>query len=128
MVATLGRSPGLTLTLKRLVELLEGEEEDDYGVIKPTDYAFKTAMNLILEANALLTDFPQASVSTDHEGSVRLAWSKLVPECEVCLFCPARAEAPIDIYHVFENGEGVEDVMNVTALVKWLEHFNRGTI
>jgi hypothetical protein len=126
MVATLGRSPGLTLTLKRLVELLEGEDEDDYGVLKPTDYAFKTVMNLILEANSLLTsDFPKASVSTDHQGGIRLTWTKLEGECEVCLFCPFNSSAPMDVYHVFGDEEGVEDVASGATLVQWLERFNQ---
>ncbi len=126
MVTTLGRSPGLTLTLRRLIELLEGEDEDEYGILKPTDYAFKAVVNLILEANSLVsTDFPKASVSTDHQGGIRLAWTSLDHEREVCLFCPSNSSAPMDVYHVSENEEGVEDVTSVATLVKWLEWFSQ---
>ena len=36
---------GITITLKRLVELLETEDEDAYGILTPSDYAFKTIIN-----------------------------------------------------------------------------------
>jgi hypothetical protein len=122
MVATIGRSPGLTLTLKRLVALLDGEDEDDYGILKPTDYAFKTVMNLLIEANSLISaDFPKASASTDHQGGIRLTWTSSDTESEVCLFCPASAETPSDVYYALNTEEGVEDVHSATTLVKWLE-------
>jgi hypothetical protein len=122
MVTTLGRSPGLTLTLKRLVALLEGEEEDEYGILKPTDHAFKTAMNLLLESNSLISnDFPKASASTDHQGGIRLAWTSSDAESEICLFCPASADATVDVYYALNTEEGVEDVDSAKTLVKWLE-------
>jgi hypothetical protein len=34
-----------TQTLKSLLELLDLEEEDEYGTLKPTDYAFKTTID-----------------------------------------------------------------------------------
>jgi hypothetical protein len=126
MVATLGRSPGLTTTLKRLVELLEGEDEDDYGVLKPTDYAFKSIMSLILEANSmLLGEFPKASASTDDQGGIRLAWTASDPDREVCLFCPHTAGQSMDIYHASGTMEGVEDVDSVMTLIRWLDWFNQ---
>jgi hypothetical protein len=126
MVATVGRSPGLTITLKRLLELLECDDEDDYGVLKPTDYAFKSIMSLVLEANSLLTtEFPKASASTDERGGIRLAWTGLDPAREVCLFCPHDATEPMDIYHASETDEGVEDVASVMTLIRWLDWFNQ---
>ncbi|NJK53852.1 MAG: hypothetical protein HC936_15545 [Leptolyngbyaceae cyanobacterium SU_3_3] len=125
MVVAVGRSPGLTLTLKCLVELLEADDEDEYGILKPTDYAFKTVMNLILEANSLLlTDFPKASASTDHQGGIRLAWTGSSSDDELCLFCPAVATAPVDIYYLLNGEEGIEDVISPVTLVKWLNRFH----
>ncbi len=126
MVTLLKQSPGLTISLKRLVELLESEDEDEYGLLKPSDYAFKTVMNLVLEANSLMTsNFPKASASTDHQGGIRLAWTTLESDREVCLFCPHTPEYPVDIYHVLGDEEDVENVTSASTLVKWLEWFNK---
>jgi hypothetical protein len=126
MVATIGRSPGLTMTLKRLVALLDGEDEDEYGILKPTDYAFKTVMNLLIEANSLISiDFPKASASTDHQGGIRLAWTSSDSEQEVCLFCPFGSATPIDIYYALETEEGVENSVSAATLVKWLERIDQ---
>ena len=65
---------GFSITLKRLGELYEGEDdEDEYGVLKPSDWAFKTALNLVVEAHSMMgSSFPKASACTDHQGGVSL--------------------------------------------------------
>jgi len=82
-----------TITLKRIVELLESEEKDDYGILKPSEYAFKTAMNLVVETYEMMgSSFPKASASTDHEGGIILAWKNRELERQVRLFCPFSPE------------------------------------
>jgi hypothetical protein len=77
-------SSPITVTLKRLVALLEEDETDEYGVLQPSQAAFKLAMRLVLEAyDAMGDSFPKASASTDEQGSIRLTWSKLESDCEV---------------------------------------------
>lgn len=59
------------VTVERLLELLYLEEEDEYGIFRPTEYAFKTAIKLIVEAYDVLgNNFPKASTSTDDSGSI----------------------------------------------------------
>ncbi|QYU66736.1 hypothetical protein J4558_17415 [Leptolyngbya sp. 15MV] len=78
------------MTLKQLIALLEEDEADDYGILQPSQLAFKLAMQFIVEAyESLGESFPRDSVSTDEKGGIRLTWSKLEPECEVRLICPA---------------------------------------
>ena len=116
---------GITITLKRLVELLESEDEDDYGILKPSDYAFKTIINLVLEAHSLIgNSFPRASASTDYQGGIRLDWTSLESEREVCLVCPFSPERPVYIYHQTSDDHAVEDRISPSILVKWLEWFN----
>ena len=38
------------ITVERLIQLLGLEEEDEYGILRLTEYAFKTAMKLVVEA------------------------------------------------------------------------------
>jgi hypothetical protein len=118
--------PGITITLKRLVALLELEDEDDYGILKPSDYAFKTVMNLVLDAHSLMgISFPKASASTDHQGGIRLSWKNLETERTVRLFCPSSPKHPVDIYHATNDEYAVENLVSASTLVHWLEWFNQ---
>jgi hypothetical protein len=117
-------SSPVTMTLKRLVALLEEDEIDEYGTLRPNQTAFTVAMRFILEAYDGMGDrFPKASASTDEEGGIRLTWSKLEPECEVRLVCPARQ--PAYLYHELGNDYAVERDVTVVTLCQWLEWLNQ---
>ena len=119
-------SSPITVTLKRLVALLEEEETDEYGVLQPSPAAFKLAMRLVVEAYDVMGDrFPKASASTDEQGSIRLTWSKLEPECEVRLICPACADQQAYLYHELADDYAVEREVTVSMLLQWLEWLNQ---
>lgn len=118
-------SSDITVTLKRLIDLLEEDESDEYGILQPSQSAFKLAMRLIIEAYEAMGDsFPRASASTDEQGGIRLTWSKLESECEVRLVCPANAEQPY-LYHELGDIYTVERDITASILVQWLEWRNR---
>lgn len=118
---------GITITLKRIVELLESEDEDDYGILKPSDYAFKTVMNLVLEAHSLMgNDFSRASASTDHEGGISLDWTRQETERKVSLFCPFSPDKRAYIYHQISDEYAVDYEVSASNLAKWLQWFNEG--
>ena len=113
------------VTVERLLELLDLEVEDEYGILRPTEYAFKTAMKLIVEAYDVLGDnFPKASTGTDDTGSIRLAWQNTNADCRVRLFCPSNADAQAYIYHYKNEEYKSEDLISASTLVHWLESFN----
>ncbi|NJM60594.1 MAG: hypothetical protein HC849_10945 [Oscillatoriales cyanobacterium RU_3_3] len=113
------------ITVERLLELLDLEEEDEYGVLKPTEYAFRTAMKLVVEAYDVLRDnFPKASAATDDRGSITLDWTRLEPDRTVRLFCPFSQEQPVDIFHHTKDEYAVEDIISSPTLVYWLQWFN----
>jgi len=113
------------VTLESLVELLELEDEDDYGVLKPTEYAYLTAMKLVLEAYKVLgSDFPKASASTDDEGGIRLSWQSREKDCRVRVFCPSSPEKKAYIYHQKGDEYGCDYEVSAPALVSWLKWFN----
>jgi hypothetical protein len=119
-------SSPITVTLKRLVALLEEDETDEYGVLQPSQTAFKLAMRLVLEAyDAMGDSFPKASASTDEQGSIRLTWSKLESDCEVRLFCPAHSDQQAYLYHELGNDYAVEREVTVSILLHWLEWLNQ---
>ena len=113
------------ITIERLIELLDLEEEDEYGILRPTEYAFRTAMKLVVEAyDSMGNSFPKCSTGTDDQGSITLDWTSLEPERTVRLFCPFNAEKPVDIYHHAKNENAVEDIVSSTV-VYWLQWFNK---
>ena len=38
------------ITVERPIQLLDLEEENEYGILRPTEYAFRTAMQFVVEA------------------------------------------------------------------------------
>ncbi|MCW6049223.1 hypothetical protein K4039_03775 [Lyngbya sp. CCAP 1446/10] len=118
------RLSNFRVTVERLLELLD-LEDDEYGILRPTEYAFKTAMKLIVEAYDVLgNDFPKASTSTDDAGSIRLAWQNKNADCRVRLFCPSNADAQTYVYHQKNEEYKSEDLISASTLVHWLEWFN----
>lgn len=113
-------SSDITVTLKQLIDLLEEDESDEYGILQPSRSAFKLAMRLVIEAYEVMGDsFPRASASTDEQGSIRLTWSFLESECEVRLVCQAFAEQPY-LYHELGDIYAVERDITASILVQWL--------
>ena len=61
------------ITIERLIELLDLEEEDEYGILRPTEYAFRTAIKLVVEVyDRMGNSFPKCSSGTDDRGSITL--------------------------------------------------------
>ena len=119
-------SSNITVTLKRLVALLEEDETDEYGILQPSQSAFKLAMRLVVDAYEAMGDrFPKASAGTDEEGSIRLTWSKLSPECEVRLVCPATSAQNAYLYHELGDHYAVETDVTTSVIVQWLEWINQ---
>jgi hypothetical protein len=113
------------ITAQRILELLDLEEEDEYGILRPTAYAIKTAMKLVIDSYDIMGDsFPKGSPSTDDQGSIRLAWENLDSDCRVRLFCPCNAEEKAYVYHQKSDHYSSEDIINFSTLVNWLKWFN----
>ncbi|MBA3920728.1 MAG: hypothetical protein H0X31_03055 [Nostocaceae cyanobacterium] len=116
----------ITVTLKRLVALLEEDETDEYGILQPSQSAFKLAMRLVIDTYEAMGDrFPRASASTDEQGGIRLTWSKQSPECEIRLVCPADATQQAYLYHELGDNYAVERDVTASILVQWLEWLNQ---
>jgi hypothetical protein len=117
-------SNSIAITLKRLVALLLREDEtDEYGVLQPSQAAFKMAMNFVVEVYDVMGDqFPKASAGTDEQGGIRLTWSKLDSDGEVRLVCPAQVDQTAHIYHELGDEYAVERNVSVACLVQLLEN------
>ncbi|MER3493437.1 MAG: hypothetical protein C4323_14560 [Mastigocladus sp. ERB_26_2] len=116
----------LQITQSRLIELLQEDNEDDEGFLKPTPYAFDKAWKLVNNASQFMRNcFPKAWVSTNDEGGIRLTWSRLEKEAEVRLICGSEPNKPTYLYH--EKGEkyGVVNDVSGLSLAGWLQWLDK---
>jgi hypothetical protein len=114
------------ITVEGLIQLLDLEEEDEYGILRPTEYAFRTAMKFVVEAyDSMGNSFPKCSTGTDDQGSIRLAWQNINGDRRVRLFCPHSSDEKAYIYHQKSGEYGSKDITSGAILVYWLEWFNQ---
>jgi hypothetical protein len=114
----------IAITVTRLMALLDEDESDEYGVLRPNSLAFKIAMQFVVEAYDGLGDrFQQASVSTDDQGGICLTWNKA--NSEVRLVCPALVNQDAYLYHEVGDEYGIERDVTDVILVQWLEWLNQ---
>ena len=114
------------ITVEPLIQLLDLEEEDEYGILRPSEYAFRTAMKFVVEVyDSMGNSFIKCSTGTDDQGSIRLAWQNINGDRRVRLFCPHNADEKAYIYHQKSEEYGSEDITSAATLTHWLEWFNK---
>ena len=114
------------ITVERLIQLLDLEEEDEYGILRPTEYAFRTAIKFVVDAyDSMGNSFPKCSTGTDDQGSIRLAWQNINGDRRVRLFCPHSSDEKACIYHQNSEEYASKDITSGAILVYWLEWFNQ---
>jgi hypothetical protein len=113
------------ITAQRILELLDLEEEDEYGILMPTAYGIKTAMKLVIYAYDIMGDsFPKASACPDEKGGIMLDWSKDNPHCAIHLFCPRSPEIQAYISHQKGDEYAGDYEVSSPRLSYWLHWFN----
>jgi len=104
---------------ERLAALLEEDEEDEEGRLRPTDFAYGRAWHLILGAARHLPDgLPLGQPAVDGEGGLSIRWSH--GSRQVRLQIPARGGGPEYIYHKDEQQHAVEAEVSPVKLAGWL--------
>jgi hypothetical protein len=116
----------LEITIQRINELKEDEDEDEYGEITlPTEYAILKAIELVSESAKLVTErFTKAWVSTENSGGIRLTWARVGLKKEVRLIIPATANKQTCLYHEIGDEYGVDYNVSAKTLSTWLSWFN----
>lgn len=111
----------LSAMLRELAELQQEPERDDFGLLRPTPYAFETAIRLLANAAILASreggSLPKGCVSTDSLGGVRIEWIR--PTKSVHLAVPANADENGYVYR--EHGDAYStEKMTSEQLVRCL--------
>lgn len=116
--ALVGSPVELAELLHKINDLAFEEEEDQFGPIRPTFHAFKHCMKLILEIAADGKLFRPSDITTDHNGDIRISWTKGNREAE--LVCPSD-DRPY-IYYSNEQAYGTDEDLTadkISERVRW---------
>lgn len=110
------------LTIERLSELPYIEEDDDYT--RPTQYAFSSANQLIIQTRDILHGvLPDAFLMTTEKGGVEFYWKKQNLSLKLTV-----ASSPIgtDYIYIREDGQSsVDKTVSPKALANWLREYIR---
>lgn len=106
--------------VRELVSVHHQPEEDEYGALRASDFAFSRATEIVAEAYALKRDrLLVPLVSTDSSGGIRLTW--ISQGRQVRAVIPPTAGERRYIYHESSAGYGVEHDFDGSSLAKWLD-------
>lgn len=100
----------------QLTELQNGPESDDYGRLRPTEYAVSATLALLRD----IKHIPAGCVSAYSRGGVRIEWVR--EAASVHLIVPSVAD-PLRlpyIYHEIDDDYATEDA-TPERLAYWLE-------
>ncbi len=121
---------GFADIVREIGELASGDESDEYGVLRPSDYAYRTTMQLLKRSFSLLSTgksrleaqqcrrFPRGAVSTDEQGGLRIEWVE--GDRAVHLVVPAEPGGQSYIYHEIGQDYAAEKRVSGSALASWL--------
>jgi hypothetical protein len=103
----------------RLTALLQEDEEDEEGRLRPTDSAFSRASQLILAVSQELSaPLSTGRPAVDGEGGIGIRWSQ--GSRQLRLQIPARSGGPEYLYHKDGQQHGVEGEVSPASLASWL--------
>ena len=117
-----------TTILGQLAGLRSGPRQDEYGLLRPTGYAFNQAVSL-LEYTAIVTarqgrSVPYGCASTDSRGGVRIEW--IGTKCSLHLAIPPSPPDKSYLYHEIGDDFGTIDAVTAEVLADWLQAFESG--
>ena len=118
-----GFKPGFRRTLRSLDALVnEPDEDDEFGPARPTDFAYRSAVNLMRRAASLLTFFPAGTACTDSVAGIRVTWRQQTRQVRLVL-----APAPLGRSYLYaqagEQYQITEDISEdrLATWLQWLE-------
>jgi hypothetical protein len=117
---SLRQDENFSLVISRVISLLQDKDET-----RPTDYALKTVLEILFEAQRLVNrnyGFPRASVSSDDEGAINVHWR--TPTRKVQLGIPSAEQGRLFIYHREGDKYNFEYNVSGQSLANWLNWFS----
>jgi hypothetical protein len=112
----------LSPLLSQLGNLRKEPENDEYGILRPSEHAYAEACNTLIDAAIVLAQrfgrqVPYGCVSTDSEGGVRIVWMRPTKSVQVAI--PRFANGVDYLYH--EDGDKYDtEPLTTEGLARWL--------
>jgi hypothetical protein len=120
---------GFANVIRQIAGLISGDETDEYGVLRPTEHALRTTIEVLVGALLERTGntpphrqpgpFPRGSVTTDEQGGLRIEWSG--DDRAVHLTVPAVQGGRSYIYHELGEVYAAERRVSGSVLAYWLQ-------
>jgi hypothetical protein len=120
---------GFADVLRQIGDLASGDELDEYGVLRPTQYALGNTIEVLVASflermeHAASGDeaylFPRGCVTTDEQGGLRVEWSD--DDRAVHLVVPAARGGRSYIYHELGELYGAQERVSGSILAYWLK-------
>lgn len=130
-VTTLEHGENLQLVLSRIAQLLNEPETDDFGIARPSDFAYETAVNLLnAAAPRMKSTFPRGTAVVDHEGGIQLSW--MGTDRQLHLIIRAHPTSRHLLFYYFPSGHRVRGLeagpSAAEVLASWLDSFCEGRV
>jgi hypothetical protein len=111
-------------TIKQIIAIMNGDEEDEDGKLRPTQHALVQVSRLLMDAcNAFLltkgaAHFPRASVSPDLDGGLRIEW--YMAKGVVRLVVPPKQSALPYLFHRIDSDANTDFAVSGSSIAAWL--------
>ncbi len=112
-------------TIKQIIAIMNGDEEDEDGRLRPTQHALDQVSELLIDAcNAFLlvgraaAKFPRACVSPDLDGGLRIEW--YMAKGVVRLVIPPNPSASTYLFHRIGADVNTDFSVSGSSIAAWL--------
>ncbi len=110
------------VVLERVESLVNEAEDEESGVVPPTEYALSETRRLLRSTRAKMDGtFPRAAVSTDDTGGISIYWIKQGRSVQLTI--PASSDRPSYLYHREPTASDLQKVVTADSLAHRLEWF-----
>ncbi len=110
------------LVIERVTSLVQEAEDEESGIVPPTEYALATTLKMLRAAYPLVEGrFPRAAVSTDDVGGISVYWMK--PGRSVQLTVPADEHGPNYLYYREGTNSELDKDVTASSLTRRLSWF-----
>jgi hypothetical protein len=117
--------------LIQIIDMANGEQYDEDGILAPTKHATDRTTRLLIHASMTIWQysqltgetfvFPRGFVATDCEGALRIEWTK--PGASLRLVIAADGSGKSYLYYEFGEKYGSERQVTADLLGRWLVRF-----
>lgn len=113
----------LNAMLSELQDLMQEDDDDEYGVLRPTSHALFQSVQIFFNISSRIQqDLPYGAISSDYSGGIRIEWYGR--NKEVRLVIPSTNEQKPYIYYENESSYNIDNSISPESIVRWFNWLN----